>query len=450
MIFARTLERWLRRDRYAPAHEAGGLCASTAQGHIGRAAPREGLLAAIDLSDLLANHAALIDRIRIGYAGAEGSFEAQVAPLIRRFAAFVHLLPATCDGHFRHPGGCLQCGLEIGFHALQAVDGQIFSARGTVPERRAAAPRWRAAALATGLCMEVHRPIFGATVHDEHGAQWNPLLIPLFDWLQQCGRERYSIEWPHTGVPPRPATLAILPRILGSSLIEFLADPDRTILDHMVAAIAAPPGAEPNALGAIIEQTLSRVVARDLRRTPNRHPTLPAVEAVGLFPPEEPSDPEGALAPAGEGTGSASMVSTGDLPALDPARVQAAEQVRKAEDAPHAALASAPVAELPASAEPVRRRVAIPATLNPVVAEALLSLLSPAAGGAPASGVEISGEGIYVPLVVWEQRGLDTGLVVRTLHDARLLVLQGARKVWRKRRGEEDVAGLMLTAKLLA
>jgi len=55
-----------------------------------------------------------------------------------------------------------------------------------------------------------------------------------------------------------------------------------------------------------------------------------------------------------------------------------------------------------------------------------------------------------VPIVVWEQRGLDTGLVVRTLHDARLLVLQGARKVWRKRRGEEDVAGLMLTAKLLA
>jgi hypothetical protein len=448
MIFARTLERWLRRDRYAAAPEAGGLRASTTHGRIGRAVPHEGLLAATDLSDLLANHAALIDRIRIGYAGAEGSFEAQVAPLIRRFAAFVHLLPATCDGHFRHPGGCLHCGLELGFHALQAVDGQIFSARGTVPERRAAAPRWRAAALATGLCMEVHRPIFGATVRDEQGAQWNPLLIPLFDWLQQCGRVQYSIEWPRNGVPPRPATLAILPQILGPSLIEFLADPDRTILDHMVAAIAAPPGAEPNALGAIIEQTLSRVVARDLRRAPNRR--LPAVEAVGLLPSEEPSDPGGALAPAGEETGSAPMVSTGDLPALDPARVQAAQQVPNEEETPDAAQSSAPVTEPPASELPVRRRVAIPATLNPVVAEALLSLLSPAAGGAPVSGVEISGEGIYVPLVVWEQRGLDTGLVVRTLHDARLLVLQGARKVWRKRRGEEDVAGLMLTAKLLA
>jgi hypothetical protein len=39
---------------------------------------------------------------------------------------------------------------------------------------------------------------------------------------------------------------------------------------------------------------------------------------------------------------------------------------------------------------------------------------------------------------------------VRALHDARLLVLQGARKVWRKRRGEADVPGLMLNARLLA
>ena len=265
MTFARTLERWLKRDRYVSALEAEGLRVSSTQGRVGRAGPPEGGLGATDLSDLLANHAALIDRIRVGCAGAEGSFEAQIAPLIRRLAAFVHLLPATCDGHFRHPGGSLQCGLEVGLHALQAVDGQIFSARGTVPERRAAAPRWRAAALAMGLCIEVHRPIFGATVHDEQGVQWNPLLVPLFDWLRQGRRERYWIEWSHAGAPPRSAALAILPQILGPSLIGFLADADRTILDHMVAALSAPPGAEPNSLGAIVEQTLSRVVARDVR-----------------------------------------------------------------------------------------------------------------------------------------------------------------------------------------
>ena len=298
-----------------------------------------------------------------------------------------------------------------------------------------------------GLCIEGHRPIFGATVHDDQGAGWNPLLAPLFEWLRQGGRERYSIEWSPASAPPRSAMLAILPQILGPSLIEFLADADRTILDHMVAAILAPPGAEPNALGAIVEQTLSRVVARDLRRAPGGRPTQ---EPVTSPCSKEAFERENAVAPADDETERASGSSLHDPPTMDSNCVRTAGHARQGENTPDVGQAGVPVTEPPASEEPVRHRVAIPATLNPAVAEALLSLLSPPKGGAPAAGVEISDEGIYVPLVVWEQSGLDTGLVVRTLHDARLLVLQGARKVWRKRRGDEDVAGLMLTLRLLA
>ena len=448
MTFAKTIERWLKRDLSGLA--AGSLSTSTTRGRVTGAPPRKGELGAVDLDDLTAHHAPLIDRIRVAYAGAECSFDVQVAPLIQRFAAFVHLLPATRDGHFRDPAGCLHCGLEVGLHALQAADGQIFSARGTVPERRAAAPRWRAAALAMGLCSEVHRPVFGAVVRDEQDAQWNPLLMPLFDWLRQGGRERYRIEWSQTGAPPRSATLAILPQILGPSLIGFLADPDRTILDHMVAAIAAPPGAEPNALGALVEQTLSRVVARDLRRAPIQRPALPTGEAAEPPPSEEPLYRGGAVAPSAVETGSESIASPHDLATPDPGRARSADEALQGEITLRAAEASAPVAGPQAAEGSPRRRLAVPATLNPVVAEALLSLLSPSSGGALPAGVEISDEGIYVPLGVWEARGLDTGLVVRTLHDARLLVLQGARKVWRKRCGDEDVAGLMLHVRLLA
>jgi Putative helicase len=450
MTFAKTLERWLKRDPYLSEPEAGALSASTTRGRVTRAPPREGEFCAVDIKDLLARHAALIDRIKVAYGGAEGSFEVQVAPLIGRFAAFVHLLPATRDGYFRHAGGCLHCGLEVGFHALQAADGQIFPARGTVPERRAAAPRWRAAALAMGLCIEVYRPIFGAAVHDEQGAQWNPLVTPLFDWLVQRRCERYCLEWSQAGAPPRSAALAVLPQILGPSLIGFLADPDRSILDHMVAAIAAPAGVGHNALGAIVEQTLSRVVAREVRRGPT-HPLAMPTGATAEPPSSEgPANPERSVAPDADEAESASTVSPPDLAMPDRAQARAAEQVLEAEDTSHVAAASAAITESLASAGRPRRRLAIPATLNPVVAEALVSLLAPPSGGSPAAGVEISDEGIYVPLGVWEERGLDTGLVVRSLNDARLLVLQGARKVWRKRRGDEDVPGLMLNARLLA
>ena len=446
MTFAKTIERWLKRDLSGLAVDSPST--STNRGRVTRAPQRKGELGAVDLDDLTARHAPLIDRIRVAYAGAECSFDVQVAPLIQRFAAFVHLLPATRDGHFRDPAGCLHCGLEVGLHALQAADGQIFSARGTVPERRAAAPRWRAAALALGLCSEVHRPVFGAVVRDEQDAQWNPLLMPLFDWLRQGGRERYRIEWSQTGAPPRSATLAILPQILGPSLVGFLADPDRTILDYMVAAIAAPPGAEANALGALVEQTLSRVVARDLRRAPIQRATLPTGEATEPPPSEEPPFRGRAVAPNAVETGSESIASPHDLATADPGAAQATNEAVQGENTPRAAEASAPATQV--SEGPPRRRLAVPATLNPVVAEALLSLLAPSSGEALPAGVVISDEGIYVPLGVWEARGLDTGLVVRTLHDARLLVLQGARKVWRKRCGDEDVAGLMLHVRLLA
>jgi len=218
----------------------------------------------------------------------------------------------------------------------------------------------------------------------------------------------------------------------------------------MVAALAVPPGAETNALGAIIELTLSRVVARDLRRPPSLRQALPMTDAVDTLRAEESPDRETAVAPVARETGALPIVSRSDLPTEDQARVQATDQVRHDEDASDAVQPSAPGGDSAASQALPRRRVAVPATLNPVVAEALLSLLSPPEGGVSVSGVEVSGEGIYVPLVVWERLGLDTGLVVRALHDARLLVLQGARKVWRKRHADEDVAGLMLNRSLLA
>src|SRR5262245_55022064 len=109
MIFARALDRFLGRDRNTPGPTTA---ISTPCGD--RTDVSRGELPAAGVDEILARHATLIDRIRVGYAGAEGSFDAEIEPLIRRFAAFVHLLPATNDGHFREPGGCLQCGLEVG------------------------------------------------------------------------------------------------------------------------------------------------------------------------------------------------------------------------------------------------------------------------------------------------------------------------------------------------
>ena len=143
----------------------------------------EALIRAAPLAEILEPHRALQDRIRIAYGGEEGGFETWLAPLVRRYATFVHLLPATADAHFREPGGLLRLGLEVGLHAVQIADGQLFAARGTVTERRALAPRWRTAAFVAGLCAELYRPVSAAAVIADDGARWLPLSGPLADWL---------------------------------------------------------------------------------------------------------------------------------------------------------------------------------------------------------------------------------------------------------------------------
>jgi len=395
--------------------------------------PHDWSIRALGLDELLEGHAALIDRIRVAYGGEEGSFESQLVPSIRRFAAFVHLLPATPDAHFRFTGGVLRCGLEVGLHALQAADAQIFSKGGTVEARRAAAPRWRAAAFVAGLCSEVHRPVFAATVLCDIGGPWNPLLMPLLEWLERRRCERYTVRWLKECAVPRAATLAVLPQILAPTLFAFLAEPDRTVLDRVIGAIAAPTDAEPNAISSIVEQTLARVLVRDLRFAPVPDAVAGARTPSSGIPCDDAASAEATMpgnkAPAASVAEPRMSAPTGHPPA-----------------AVEAAAPSTP-AEPP---QAPRRALAIPSTLHPAVAEALASLLAEPTGEPFSEGIDVSPRGVFVPLALFARRGLDTGLVVGALHDARLLVLQGSRQVWRSRGRDPDVPGVMLNATLLA
>ena len=66
------------------------------------------------VEDLLAGEADLIARIKLCYGIDRDGFERDVLTLVRRYAACVHLLPATADNYFSKPGGLLRLGLETG------------------------------------------------------------------------------------------------------------------------------------------------------------------------------------------------------------------------------------------------------------------------------------------------------------------------------------------------
>ncbi len=133
--------------------------------------------AALPVAELLASAEDLVARIRLCFGIDRGSFDSDVQPLLHRFAAYVHLLPATADNYFSTPGGLLRLGLEVAFFSLQGTDAHIFSGRSTISARRQLEPRWRQATFIGGLCCELHRVLIR---HD---------LSPLLD---RVARQSYA------------------------------------------------------------------------------------------------------------------------------------------------------------------------------------------------------------------------------------------------------------------
>ncbi len=166
------------------------------------------------MEELLRANADLVRRIKLAYGADEAIYERDVVTLIRRFAAYVHLLPATPDNYFRGHGGLLRMGLETGFYALQATDSHIFSGRTTITKRRNLEPRWRHATFLAGLCCELHRTLSHLVVADESGQEWRPYLESLHAWLAAKHRSRYFLRWLSNAQEMRALGVFALPHIV--------------------------------------------------------------------------------------------------------------------------------------------------------------------------------------------------------------------------------------------
>ena len=140
---------------------------------------------AVPAKEVIAPHVELLKRLRDAYGAEEYVFERDIVSVVTRYARFVHLLPATADGHFRDAGGLFRMGLEVGFYALQATDGAIFSGRQTITQRSALEPRWRYATFLAGLLSELHCALNRFIVLTDRGREWPAYVTPLAVWLRE-------------------------------------------------------------------------------------------------------------------------------------------------------------------------------------------------------------------------------------------------------------------------
>ena len=227
---------------------------------------------------IVATQHALIARLQDGLAFTDARFGALVRPVIERYAAFVHLLPASEAHHHRGAGGLFRHGLEVAFHAAQASQGRIFALDRSPAERRELEPRWRLAAGLAGLCHDVGKPVSDLSVSERDGrTTWRPLLESLADWAAANGVEHYFLRWRerrHT----RHETfgLLVLERVLTPQVTAWLVDADPEIMQALLAAVA---GIDDGAvLGSLVTEADQASVERDLRE----NHIDPAATALGV------------------------------------------------------------------------------------------------------------------------------------------------------------------------
>lgn len=226
------------------------------------------------IDEVLGVHQALIDRIKVCYGMARTNFEQDLLSLIRRYATFVHLLPATPDNYFNAPGGLLRMGLEVAFFSLQGTDGHIFSGRSTITTRRHLEPRWRHATFIAGLCCEIHRTLCHVIVTNEHGDEWQPYLLPLSSWLGKHQVARYFLKWRPNAHESRTVGLFALPHVVPNEVLQHLATGNSVIVPHMMASISGMPlYREHNILDDLVRRSAALVIDRYLQASADRYGT---------------------------------------------------------------------------------------------------------------------------------------------------------------------------------
>lgn len=227
---------------------------------------------ALTVDEALAANADIVSRIKLCYGADRKSFETDVLALIRRYAAYVHLLPATSDNYFSAPGGLLRLGLEAGFFSLQGSDAHIFSGRSTISTRRLLEPRWRHATFIAGLCCEVHRALSHLIVTDAKGEVWSGYLQPLSDWLTTRSAPRYFVSWRPQASETRGLGVFALAHVVPPEVLKYLSEENAIIVPHLMASIGSMPiYHDHNVLDDLVRRSLALVIDRNLTANAHRH-----------------------------------------------------------------------------------------------------------------------------------------------------------------------------------
>lgn len=204
-------------------------------------------------------------------------FQELILPVLVRYAAFVHLLPASERHHHRGAGGLFRHGLEVAYWAARASEGVVFVAGGTPLERKQLEQRWHVAVCLAGLVHDLGKPVCDLRVVDRDGsAQWDPYNETIVEWAQQHRVDRYFPHW----CAPRHRhhellSLSVADRVLTPGIKRWLHKPGPEILEAMYAAIMRSDPEDP--VTQLVKSADEHSTAKDMQDRSHEEDQNPGV-----------------------------------------------------------------------------------------------------------------------------------------------------------------------------
>jgi len=196
-------------------------------------------LPAASVERILATQSELIQSIEQALALPDALYQAIALPVITRYAAFSHLLPASESHHHRGAGGLFRHGLEVAHWATLAAQGSLFATDATPKARKTLEPRWRLAVCFAGLLHDIGKPVSDIAVTDSQGQHtWNPCDENLTDWAAQHHIDRYFLRWRENRHKRHQQFSAlVIERVLTRESRAYLLEPGPEIMQALLETL---------------------------------------------------------------------------------------------------------------------------------------------------------------------------------------------------------------------
>lgn len=219
--------------------------------------------------ELLLTQDDLVQRLRSMSPLPTPRFDHLIMPALHRYAAWVHLLPASENHHHSGPGGLLRHGLEVALHAARMAEGRHVGIDLPPSTRHRYELRWRVATMFGGLFHDLGKPLVdcGATDADRT-ITWPAHAGDLYSWLVANKMPHYRIYWRSGKRHERhkPVGTAVMREILGAELLTWLSDePTHEVMGYLVTAVSNVASAS-NAMSLVVSKADSLSVEEDLKR----------------------------------------------------------------------------------------------------------------------------------------------------------------------------------------